>query len=171
MPGCTLLLSKDSPLRTTPIDAATNQPMYRIETPHNWAKSVTKIRKWDTLAHPPLHWGEDPDSDSGKNQGGSDPERELPETSDEIARIYWKFIPPDKIVFHGKITTQNEFLPTSGRMHGYAIPPHILFGSDLSPLLCIPGVSPLLDRTAFSTGGRWVRRGRITPRYASAYSV
>ena len=45
-------------------------------------------------------------------------EMELPETSDEIARVYWKWFSPDRIIFRGRITTRNEFLPKTGKMKG-----------------------------------------------------
>ena len=43
---------------------------------------------------------------------------ELAETSDEIARIYWKWFSSDRIVFRGKITSRSEFLPKCGKMKG-----------------------------------------------------
>jgi hypothetical protein len=48
--------------------------------------------------------------------GGS--EQELPETSDEIARIYWGLTSSDWIIFRGRITTQDEFSPAVGKLKG-----------------------------------------------------
>jgi len=45
-------------------------------------------------------------------------EPELAETSDEIARIYWKWFSPNVINFRGKVTTRTEFLPQTGKLGG-----------------------------------------------------
>ena len=103
------------------------------------ARSVTRIRRFDSPIQPPLHWDEDVDSDSGDDitddgqrakmtnskkgrkgcaDRGDETEMELPETSDEIARVYWKWFSPDRIIFRGRITTRNEFLPKTGKMKG-----------------------------------------------------
>ena len=130
MAGRTFLLARNSPLRTTLVDEATGQAMYKIDTPRTFSQSPTKIRKLDSSTQPPLHWDDDDaDSDSdedikGKKRlsagmdGGGPSETELPETSDEMARIYWKFISSDKIIFRGKATTQSEFLPSAGKLGG-----------------------------------------------------
>jgi len=137
MSGCILQFARNSPLRTTLIDEATGNAVYQIDTPIRIAGSVTRIRRFDSSTHPPHEWHDDADSDSGdditeKGKGRRsksekdkiDPEDEdeagvgLPETSDEIARIYWKWFSSDKIVFRGRITTQDEFLPKCGKMKG-----------------------------------------------------
>lgn len=128
MNGRTLSLSRDSPLRTSLIDEATGQVVYEIDTPQKLTSSwVTKIRKLDPATRPHLYSDDgDPDSDEDTvvEKHGSmgaeedEPAMELPETSDEIARIYWKLMAPDRIIFRGKITTQREFLPECGMMKG-----------------------------------------------------
>ena len=138
MNGCTLLFARNSPLRTTLVDEATGHAKYKIDTPIRLTGSVTRIRKLDSNTQP-YHWDEDGDSDSndditdegnGKKKDKSkrdekdeeDEEGEtlqrLPETSDEIARIYWKWFSSDRIVFRGRITTRSEFLPKTGKMKG-----------------------------------------------------
>ena len=135
MSGCTLRLTRDSHLRTTFIDEATGHAKYQINTPIRITRSVTRIRKFDSHATP-HHWDEDVHSDPGdhiadkgnererfnpergKGEEGDETEAELPETDDEIARIYWKWFSSDKIIFRGRITTRNEFLPKTGKMGG-----------------------------------------------------
>ena len=94
------------------------------------ARSVTRIRKFDSPTHPPHHWHhEDHGPDSGddtinkkgpksEEEAEGDEAAELPETSDEIARIYWKWFSSDKIIFRGRITTRSEFLPKTGKVKG-----------------------------------------------------
>lgn len=142
MGGCTLRFARDSPLRTTLVDEATGHAKYKIDTPTKLVGNVTRIRKFDSSTQPPLHWDDDTDSDSGdettdkgkkkktkakkkskakkdeKGTEGDDVGMELPETSDEIARIYWKSLSSDRIIFRGRITTQDEFLPKCGMMGG-----------------------------------------------------
>ena len=131
MSGCTFLFARNSPLRTTLIDEATGQVVYNIDTPRKLLKNVTRIRKLDSPTQPPHHW-DDGDDDDDPSEGiankkgalegteGDEPEAvaELPETSDEIARIYWRFISSDRIIFRGRITTQSEFLPAAGKLQG-----------------------------------------------------
>jgi len=128
MSGCTLRLSRDSPLRTTLVDEATGHAIYQIDTPMKITGSVTRIRKFDSPTQPPLHWDNDRDSNSGdditdKKKPKSKEEEEgetgeLPETSDEMARIYWKWFSSDRIVFRGRITSRTEFLPKTGKAKG-----------------------------------------------------
>ena len=132
MSGCTLRLSRDSPLRTTLVDESTGHAKYQIDTPIKLARSVTRIRKFDSPTQPPLHWwDDDPGSDSGdditdkKGSNSKEDEEEegetrgeLPETSDEIARIYWKWFSSDRIVFRGRIASRTEFLPKTGKAKG-----------------------------------------------------
>ena len=134
MSGCTLRLSKNSPLRTTLIDEATGQAKYKIETPMRIARSVTRIRKFESPPQPPLQWREDADSDSsddgvaGKEKEKSEPNTTeetdegdsggLHETSDEMARIYWKWFSSNRIIFRGRITSREEFLPKCGKLKG-----------------------------------------------------
>jgi len=99
MSARTLLLARNSPINTTLIDEATGQALYEIDTPLKLTQYATKIRKLDSSL-PPLY-----------------PETQLPETSDEMARIYWK-LGSDRIIFRGKITTQKEFLPSAGKLGG-----------------------------------------------------
>lgn len=124
----TFLLARNSPLRTTLTDEATGQAVYQVDTPRKFSPDVTKIRKLDSAAQTPPNRDDDVDYDSGedivcekgalKETEGGGPELELPETSDEMARIYWKLTSPDRIIFRGRITTQDEFLPTAGKLGG-----------------------------------------------------
>ena len=133
MSGCTLRFARDSPLRTTLVDEATGYAKYQIDTPIRLVSSVTRIRKFDSPTQPPpLHWDDDADSDSDDditdkrkkkkskkdedNEGEA--ETELPETSDEIARIYWKWFSSDRIIFRGRIHSRAEFLPKCGKLKG-----------------------------------------------------
>ena len=141
MSGCTLIFARNSPLRTTLVDEATGHVKYQIDTPRKIARSVTRIRKFDSPTEPPLHW--DAESDSGndvtdkgkkskskskstkgkvKEEGEEGHEEEeggeLPETSDEIARIYWKWFSSDRIIFRGRAHARAKFLPKCGKMRG-----------------------------------------------------
>ena len=129
MSGCTLRFTKNSPLRTTLVDESTGRVKYRIETPIKIARSVTRIRKLESPARPPLRWDEDADSDSGgdgisdrrkkeksNRKEGDETETEQHETCDEIARIYWKWFSSNRFIFRGRITTRSEFLPKCGKM-------------------------------------------------------
>ena len=139
MSGCTLRLSKDSPVRTTLVDEASGHAKYQIDTPIKIAGSVTRIRKFDSITQPPLHWDQDVESDSGQDitnakgksksksksksgskeeEGGGDGTTELPETSDEMARIYWKWFSSDRIVFRGRVASRTDFLPKTGKVKG-----------------------------------------------------
>ena len=137
MSGCTLRFARNSPLRTTLVDEATGHAKYQIDTPRKIARSVTRIRKFGSHTQP-QHWDEESGSDSddditdkGKEkkkseskkdkieeEEGDGTEPELAETSDEIARIYWKWFSSDRIVFRGRATTRSEFLPKCGKMKG-----------------------------------------------------
>jgi len=139
MSGCTLRLTRDSPLRTILVDEATGYAKYQIDTPRKIARSVTRIRKFDSPKRPPPHLDEDTDSDPGddiadkskeamsekdekdKEQEGDGMETELAETSDEIARIYWKWFSSNRIIFRGRITTRREFLPKTGKAKGWVV--------------------------------------------------
>ena len=92
MSGCTLRLSRDSPLRTTLVDEASGHAKYQIDTPMKLARSVTRIRKFDSLTQPPLHWSdEDPGSDSGDDitdkKGSKSKEEEEAEGDDIGAEL------------------------------------------------------------------------------------
>ena len=128
MHGCTFSLARNSPLRTTLIDEATGHAVYEIDTPRKLSTSyVTKIRKLGPAALPPLYL-DDGDSDEDEDPadkkhapaGVEEDEQmvELPESSDEMARIYWKLFKSDRIVFRGKITPRSEFLPECGKLRG-----------------------------------------------------
>ena len=97
------------------------------------AGSVTRIRKFEPSTQPPpSQLDEDADDDSddyditdvGKGKKSrvaeveGDEVQELPETSDEIARIYWKWFSSNRIIFRGKITNREEFLPKCGKLKG-----------------------------------------------------
>lgn len=128
----TFLFARNSPLRTTLMDEATGQAVYSVDTPRKLSRNyATRIRKLDSPTQPPLHWDDGDDDDDfsggiadkkGASKGTevdeSEAVAELPETSDEIARIYWKFISSDRIIFRGRITTQSEFLPAAGKLQG-----------------------------------------------------
>ena len=144
MSGCTLRFTRNSPLRTVLVEEATGQAKYQIDTPIRLARSVTRIRKFDTPTQPPLHWDDEAESDSGddgvgeerkrksssddttdkgkgkskKDEREEDAEPELSETSDEIARIYWKWFSSDRIIFRGRSRLRTEFLPKCGKMRG-----------------------------------------------------
>jgi hypothetical protein len=138
MSGCTLRFARNSPLRTTLVDEATGHAKYQIDTPITVARATTRIRKFDSSTQPPLHWDDDDDdSDPGDDiasggkkgkksgKGGNDTEdggaeaeavAELAETSDEIARIYWRWFSSDRIVFRGRVYLRSGFLPKCGKM-------------------------------------------------------
>lgn len=159
MSGCTLRFTRDSPLRTTLVDAATGNVKYQIDTPMRIAGSVTRIRKFDSSTQPPLQLGNIADSDYGgdvtdmggkrkkdtcdditdkgrkkksvsdditnkgkkrksKKEKKKDAGAEIHGTSDEIARIYWKWFSSDKIIFRGRIYLRTQFLPKCGKMKG-----------------------------------------------------
>jgi hypothetical protein len=134
MGGCILRFINNSPLRTTLVDEVTGQIKYKIETPMRIARSITRIRKFESPVEPPLHLDEDADSDSGDDiceKEGRDQEldsreegpsggieTELPETSGEIGRIYWKWFSSNRIIFRGRITNRGEFLPKCGKLKG-----------------------------------------------------
>jgi len=137
MNGYTLQFTRNSPLRTTLVEEGTGLAKYQIDTPRRIARSVTRIRKLDSSTrHPPLGDDADSDSDDGTTNKGKEGSKskkdedhreeeqggageELPEASDEIARIYWKWFSSDRIVFRGKITSRSELLPKCGKMRGY----------------------------------------------------
>ena len=137
MSGCTFQLTRNSPLRTTLVDEATGRVKYKVDTPRKIARSITRIRKLDLPAQPRPHPEEDAGSDSdiidkerkekstskgGKTDRGEvedETETDLSEIDDEMARIYWKWFSPDKIVFWGGITTRNQFLPKAGKLKGW----------------------------------------------------
>lgn len=131
MGGCTLRFTRSSPVRTILIDQATGHAKYKIETPIKVAHVVTRIRKLESNTQPPLE--EDAGSDSDDNETlcgkteeklpfdeveGDEIDLEFPESSDEMARIYWKLLAPDKIIFQGKEHIRSEFLPKCGKMKG-----------------------------------------------------
>jgi len=119
----TLRLFGDSPLRTTLVDEATGYARYRIDTPMRFGRIITRIRKIDSPStqSPPHLGGEDSGSGSGgditdkKGSKAEEEEEGLPETGDEIARIYWKWFSAARIVFRGKVTDRKEFLPKVGK--------------------------------------------------------
>ncbi|KAF9793509.1 hypothetical protein BJ322DRAFT_1035109 [Thelephora terrestris] len=133
MSGCTLQLTRNSALRTTLVDAASGHAKYQIDTPRRIARRMTRIKKLDSTEQYPIHLS-DADSDSdddvtvigeseskkGMDDGEEEDEAmtEVPEASDDVARIYWNWFSSDKIVFQGKITTRSEFLPKCGKMKG-----------------------------------------------------
>jgi len=131
MSGCTLRFVRNSPVRTTLVDESSGYAKYTIDTPIKIARSVTRIRKFHSPTQPPVHPDEDDDpdpvddvADKGKQpeDGREDQEEEheteaeSSESSDEIARIYWNWFSPDRIIFQGKITDRREFLPKTGKM-------------------------------------------------------
>ena len=137
MSGCTLRFTRNSPLRTILVDEATGDAKYQIDTPSGIARIATRIRKLSPSTRPPLNWDDeesDPgdddaddekDSDSKSKKGGDSEEEvyeivksKLPETSDEVARIYWKWFSSDRIIFRGKITSRSELLSKCGKMKG-----------------------------------------------------
>lgn len=133
MSGCTLRFTKSSPVRTTLFDEATGHAKYKIETPIKVSHVVTRIRKLESHTQPPPHLDEEPGSDSdddatlcGGTEGKLPPDRveeheinlDFPESSDEMARIYWKLLAPDKFIFQGKEHIRSEFLPKCGKMNG-----------------------------------------------------
>ena len=174
MSGCTFRFTHSSPLRTTLVDEATGHAIYQIDTPRKIAGSITRIRKFDS-PQPHSHRDEDADDDSddsiadkkskskGNEEKGDETEAapELAETSDEIARIYWKWFSPNTIHFQGRVTIRSEFLPQTGKLGGWVVSPSLdLLGKRLSLFqLGTPGATCSLGQTAFSTDGRWAQRG------------
>ena len=112
--------------------------MYQIDTPIRISGSITRIRRFDSSASHPLHHDDSTDNDSDdditdmkRRRSGStgsrsykekgdeeEAEPELAETSDEVARIYWKWFSSDRIIFRGKEHIRSEFLPKCGKMKG-----------------------------------------------------
>jgi hypothetical protein len=112
--------------------------MYQIDTPIRIAGSVTRIRRLDSSTPHPLHHDDDDDTDSDddvtdmkkrksgptgrrsheRKEGEEEAGPELAETSDEIARIYWKWFSSDRIIFRGREHLRTEFLPKCGKMKG-----------------------------------------------------
>jgi len=129
MSGCTLRFSRDYPLRTILVDEGTGHAKYQIDTPRKFGRLTTRFRKFDSPTQP-HQWDDDHGSDSGddvtdkkeykskEEEEGDETVAELPETSDEIARIYWRWFSSDKIIFRGRITSQAEFLPKTGKIKG-----------------------------------------------------
>ena len=132
MSGCTLRLSRDSALRTVLVDQATGHAKYQIDTPIKITRSVTWIRKLHPSTHPLHHRNGDTKSGSSdditdmgkrkkkskKHKQGDETVPESPEIGDEIARIHWSCLSPDRFVFRGTTTTRSEFLPKAGKMKG-----------------------------------------------------
>ena len=135
MDGCTLRFTQNSPLQTTLIDEVTGHAKYQIDTPMTVARATTRIRKFKSPTQPPVHWNDHEDSSSGdgvidqekkkksqrsdtKEGDGVDIRAELPETSAEIARIYWKWFSSDRIIFRGRVYRRTGLLPKCGRMKG-----------------------------------------------------
>ena len=136
MSGCTLQLTGSSPIRTTLIDEATGHAKYQIDTPGTSTRSATRIRKLDSATQPPPN-GDDANLDSDDTTNGREKGKyksqndgdggeeglgtvpELGETSDEIARVYWKTFSSDRIIFRGKIISKSELLSKCGKMKGY----------------------------------------------------
>lgn len=136
MGGCTLRFTKSSPVRTTLFDEATGHAKYKIETPIKASHVVTRIRKLEAHAQPHLQLDDDTGSDSdddvtlcGKTEDKlssgevhveeDEIDVDFPESSDEMSRIYWKLLAPDKIVFQGREHVRSEFLPKCGKMKGW----------------------------------------------------
>ena len=133
MSGCTLQFTRNSPLRTTLVDEASGHAKYQIDTPRWAARRVTRIRKLDSSVQHPLDWddtGSDSNDDTTEkggpkskkdesDEGEHETEAELPESSDEIARIYWNWFSSDRIIFQGRTTSRSDFLPKCGKMKGY----------------------------------------------------
>ena len=128
MSGLTFSLARDSTLRTTLIDEATGHAMYQVDTPQKLSSSyTTNIRKLGPATQPPPY-SDDGDSDSDEDLDqkkcipvDADEDElvvKLPETSDEMARIYWKLNSPNSLVFRGKASTRSDFLHECGKMRG-----------------------------------------------------
>jgi hypothetical protein len=125
MGGCTLLLARNSPLRTTLVDEATGHAKYQVNTPLRIHGSVTTIKKFDLPPQPPLirdektSFGPGGDiTDKGKK---GKPKRkdsgvQLPENGEEVAKVNWSCFSSDKITFGGNVTARSEFLPQCGKM-------------------------------------------------------
>ncbi|KAF9782055.1 hypothetical protein BJ322DRAFT_1022552 [Thelephora terrestris] len=105
MGACTFEFTKNSPLRMTLVDEATDHAKYQIETPIRIVGSVSRIRKFDLPPQAPLirddkassDHSDDP-SDKGKKKRSKwrIAGRKLSETDDEIARIHWKCLSPSR---------------------------------------------------------------------------
>ena len=127
MGTCTLEFTRNSPLRTTLVDGTSGQVIYQIDTPIRiLVGHVTRVRKLDLPPQSPLILGDkahsdicDDLTDKEKKKGGFKWNEmfktDLPQTSDEIGRINWKFFSPSGFDFKGKVTNRREFLPECGK--------------------------------------------------------
>ena len=130
--GCTLLLSRNVPMRTVLVDQATGHAKYQIDTPIKFAQRATWIRKLDPSTHLLHHRDGDTKSgfsdditDMGKRKKKSKSRKhegvELRETGYEIGRIHWSYFSSDRFTFRGMTTSRREFLPKAGKMKGYVV--------------------------------------------------
>ena len=138
MSGCTLQFTKNSSTRTTLIDEATGHVKYKVETPIKASHVVTRIRKFENHAYSsPFNLDDDDDYDHhddladekmedqfSDEMGREEISLHMPEVSDEMARIYWKLVAADEIVFRGKVHIRSEVLPKCGKMKGWVGPRH-----------------------------------------------
>jgi hypothetical protein len=138
-----IVFTRNSPVRTVLVNETTGQELYRIETPNRCTNRVTRVFRCDPTAPPVpnlmprLHWDanephKDYDSEwkrlaRGKHGHGnegyggvaSDIDEVLKEDSplvaNEIARLYWRWFAPTRVVFEGKIRNMAQFVPLKGR--------------------------------------------------------
>lgn len=118
-----LIFTRNSPLRTTIVNESNNRPLYKVETPRQVTRKVTRIRRVpQTEDLKPLIFSDDDDDasasdDSHPAKGESAPpeEEEIPSGSDELARIYWHHISHNRLVYKGRLMDRRHFLPNNGK--------------------------------------------------------
>lgn len=118
-----LYLSRNSPLRTTVINASTSRPLYRIETPRKFTRKTTRIYRVPPTGdlEPLLPSSSDsPDEqerslDMDTHTGGEEHlDLDGPMEEDEMARIHWHHFSPHRVVFNGQLLKRSQLLPKSG---------------------------------------------------------
>ena len=94
MSGCTLHLTRNTPLRTVLVDDATGQAKYQIDTPIRLVRSVTRIRKFDKPAQHPLRWDDGEFDSVDITDGGRKKKRR--DSSEDITNVGVKKPKKDK---------------------------------------------------------------------------
>jgi len=118
-----LIFARNSPLRTTIVNETTHRPLYTIQTPRQFTRKTTLVRRvpqTDDL-QPLVLDGDDYDSDDDslhaeKGDEKEDPpeEEETPGGSDELARIHWHRISHNRVVYKGRMMERGDLLPKAG---------------------------------------------------------
>jgi len=120
-----LVLTRNSALRTTIVNETTHRPLYTIQTPRQFSRKTTRIRRvpqTDDL-QPLFSDSDDGDYDSDDDASldpkkGEEkeelPEEEIPSGSDELARIHWHHLSHNRIIYKGRAMDRRHFLPKAG---------------------------------------------------------